>query len=267
MNKINDEKRKKDHGLTLAEKIEKLIEKVKKKDVVEHIDDSFYSETVEQGVVFYIRKTNLQREGGRTKEVVDEIEVADLKKIEEDKIEAARDMEYEEFKAKFEDHILGKAANERDVGSDNEEDEGPNASKGAELKSHMTGRSSSQAQSRQGLSASRASGMRSTKSNATGVNDLYKHDIPKSCHMMMMKKVKIEKLEEKFLLVSHPFPQIPGELMIFRPRSEDKDEKDQIVYRDYSLRKRLATSEKGATSVIDQLNKKKKKNELDLQKL
>ena len=45
-------------------------------------------------------------------------------------------------------------------------------------------------------------------------------------------KGKIEKLEEKYLLVSHPFPQIAGELMIFRPRSEDKGEKDLIVYRD-----------------------------------
>lgn len=97
--------------------------------------------------------------------MVDEIEVAEQKKLEEDRIEAARDMEYEEFKAKFEDHILGKAVNDRDVGSDNEEDEGPNASKGPELKSHITGRSSSQAQSRAGLSASRASGMRSTKSH------------------------------------------------------------------------------------------------------
>ena len=45
-------------------------------------------------------------------------------------------MEYEEFKEKFEDHILGKAVNERDVGSDNDEDEAPNASKAGELKSH-----------------------------------------------------------------------------------------------------------------------------------
>jgi hypothetical protein len=136
VNKINDDKRKSDHGLTLAEKIEKLIDKVKKKEVVSHIDDAFYSEVVEQGVVFYVRKTNLQRETGRTKDVVDEIEVAEKKKIEEDRIEAARDMEYEEFKEKFEDHILGKAVNERDVGSDDDAEDQPNASKGAELKSH-----------------------------------------------------------------------------------------------------------------------------------
>ena len=83
----------------------------------------------------------------------------------------------------------------------------------------------------------------------------------------MLKKVKIEKLEEKFNLCSHPFPQISGEMLVFRPRKEDQNEKDSIIYRDYSLRKRLPTSEKANMSVVEQLNKKKKKSENDLQKL
>jgi len=77
----------------------------------------------------------------------------------------------------------------------------------------------------------------------------------------MMKKVKIEKLEEKFNLISHPFPQISGEMLVFRPRKEDQNEKDFIVYRDYSLRKRLPTTEGNKLSVVEQLNKKKKKAE------
>ena len=68
--------------------------------------------------------------------------------------------------------------------------------------------------------------MRSNKSNATGISEMYKYEIPETCHLSMLKKVKIEKLEDKFLLVSHPYPQIPGEMMIFRPRKEDKVEKD-----------------------------------------
>ena len=83
----------------------------------------------------------------------------------------------------------------------------------------------------------------------------------------MLKKVKIEKLEEKFNLISHPFPQISGEMLVFRPRKEDQNEKDSIIYRDYSLRKRLPTSEKTNLSLVESLNKKKKKNENDLQKL
>lgn len=47
MNMINEEKRKKDEGATLPEKIEKLIEKIKKKDVVSHMNDTFYEECVD----------------------------------------------------------------------------------------------------------------------------------------------------------------------------------------------------------------------------
>jgi hypothetical protein len=37
----------------------------------------------------------------------------------------------------------------------------------------------------------------------------------------MIKKVMIEKLEDKFKLMAHPMPQISGEMMIFRPIKED----------------------------------------------
>ena len=125
MNKINDEMRKKEKGLTLAEKIEKLIEKVKKKEVISHMDDAFYEEQVEGGVVYYVRRTNLQREGGRTLEIPDEVELAEKKKSEEEAIEAARDMEYEEFKDKFVDHIEGRAENVRNRAEDSEEEGEP----------------------------------------------------------------------------------------------------------------------------------------------
>lgn len=116
-------------------------------------------------------------------------------------------MNYEEFKTKFEDHILGRATNDRGGGSDDEEEEAPVAGSkaGGEVKSALQS-SSSRAPSRTGMSASRASAMRSQKSTGTGISDLYKYDIPEACHLSMMKKVKIEKLEEKFLLVSHPYP-------------------------------------------------------------
>jgi hypothetical protein len=61
-----------------------------------------------------LRRTNLQRESdGRLKEVPDKIELADKKKEAEEMAEAARDMEYEEFKAKYVAHIEGTAVNER----------------------------------------------------------------------------------------------------------------------------------------------------------
>jgi hypothetical protein len=59
MDMINEEKRKKDEGATLPEKIEKLIEKIKKKEVVSHMNDTFYEEVVDEGTVYYLRRTDL----------------------------------------------------------------------------------------------------------------------------------------------------------------------------------------------------------------
>lgn len=43
---------------------------------------------------------------------------------------------------------------------------------------------------------------------------------------------------DDYLLVSHPYPQIEGEMLIFQPNADDKCDKDLLVYRDYSLKKR-----------------------------
>ena len=39
--------------------------------------------------------------------------------------------------------------------------------------------------------------------------------------MHLMKKVLVEKMEQKYFLASHPFPKIYGELIIFRPKKAD----------------------------------------------
>ena len=41
-------------------------------------------------------------------------------------------------------------------------------------------------------------------------DESYKYDIPESCYVSMMAKVKIEKLSSKFLLCANPFPLIEG---------------------------------------------------------
>jgi len=41
----------------------------------------------------------------------------------------------------------------------------------------------------------------------------------------------------------HPYPRLEGEMLIFMPKKEDQTKgKDVIVYRDYSLRKRIETT-------------------------
>jgi hypothetical protein len=59
-----------------------------------------------------------------------------------------------------------------------------------------------------------------------------------------MKGNKIEKLHKKYILLSHPYPIIEGEMILFQPIKNDQYDKQLIIYRDYSLRKRLATRPK-----------------------
>ena len=51
--------RRRKHGLTLAEKIDKHLDKIKKKDMISHICDSFFDEVEEGGKLFMLRRTNL----------------------------------------------------------------------------------------------------------------------------------------------------------------------------------------------------------------
>jgi len=67
--------RKKKDGLTLNETILKHLDKVKKKAAIQHINDAFFKEEIEKGTLFYVRRTNLQREQ-RTVNVADEISEA-----------------------------------------------------------------------------------------------------------------------------------------------------------------------------------------------
>jgi hypothetical protein len=45
--------------------------------------------------------------------------------------------------------------------------------------------------------------------------------LPESCFVQFAKNSKIEKLEAKYLLIAHPYPQIEGEMLIIQPRKDD----------------------------------------------
>jgi len=70
------------------------------------------------------------------------------------------------------------------------------------------------------------------------------------------------------LLCVHPHPSFEGEILLIQPKKEDqdKDDKDAIIYRDYSLRKRLPNRVKPAISAGEKLKDKKKK-ETEMSKL
>lgn len=86
-----------------------------------------------------------------------------------------------------------------------------------------------------------------------------KFEIPSSCFITLSKHCKIEKLEAKYLLLAHPHPSFEGEMILAQPKKDDQDDKDVIIYRDYSLRKRLPNQEKPHISAAEKLKDKKKK--------
>lgn len=89
-----------------------------------------------------------------------------------------------------------------------------------------------------------------------------KFEIPDECKIRISKKTKIEKLDGKFLLISHPHPSFEGELLILQPKKADQDsDSDEIVYRDYSLKKRLPTKEKSTVGESKIKSKKSKESE------
>jgi hypothetical protein len=75
MTKINEEMRKKQEGLTLAEKIVKSLEKLKAKNCISHINDSFFKVEIENDSLFYIRRKDLFTEE-RCRDIPDEVLIA-----------------------------------------------------------------------------------------------------------------------------------------------------------------------------------------------
>ena len=67
--------RERKHGKTLKQKIDAHLEKVKKKDLISHIGDGFFHPVEENGIIWQLRRVNLQRDNGRTLNIIDEIEV------------------------------------------------------------------------------------------------------------------------------------------------------------------------------------------------
>jgi hypothetical protein len=275
MHEIQEMMRKKKEGLTLGETIEKQIEKVKGKEAVNHVGDTFFAKESEDGLIYYVRRSDMFSYVGRCLDVEDEEEKASARAQDAADAEAKRDARYEEFKAKYEDHIEGKAPNDRldrvsNFGDDN---------KSTRSKSAKDGKRGKSSQSNRVPEAEEVTSMSELKSSKSGKSGLEHQEeinrkfdeermaLPESCFISFPKSSKIEKLEAKYLLVAHPYPQIEGEMLIVQPKKDDQPEKDLICYRDYSLRKRMSTREKPALSATEQIKQKKDKKAVDMSKL
>lgn len=178
-------------------------------------------------------------------------------------------MTYEEFKFNFEEHIEGKAQNLRTARASNFGDD-VKSTRSRSVKGKGKRAVSSRddddedAKSRKSGKSGKADQQTAEEINRQLEN--LKFELPESCFFRYQKSTKIEKLEAKFLLLCHPFPAIEGEMLLVQPKKEDQVDKDQVVYRDYSLRKRLPAGEKPIASAADKLKEKKKK-ESEISKL
>jgi hypothetical protein len=228
MNEINEIMRKKKEGLTLGETIDKQLEKVKGKDAVCHLGDKFFAKESEGGHIFYVRRSDIHSYAGRCKDVEDEEAVERAIQQEAEQAELRRDATFDEFKAKYEDHIEGKAPNDRldrvsNFGDDNKSTRSKSAKGGARGKSAASGRGEeADDQSKSGLTSSKSA--KSGLAHQEEINkqfDEEKMALPESCFVLFPKGTKIEKLEAKYVLVAHPFPQIEGEMLIIQPKKDD----------------------------------------------
>lgn len=108
------------------------------------------------------------------------------------------------------------------------------------------------------ISGIRSNTMSKSRTDIAFSTENFKYEIPETCHVTMMKKVVIEKLDQKYCLVAHPYPMVEGQMMIFQPKKADQKDSDLIVYRDYSLRKRIETSMKVKENKLDKMSLKQR---------
>ena len=113
--------RKKKEGLTLGEKIEIALEQARSKQCSKLIDDAFLAPVIVDGSQYYSRYTNLLRENGRKRDIVDEVLVAQQQQAELEKVEALRDRTFEEFKLMNEDFIEGRQTQQRSAKISNDD--------------------------------------------------------------------------------------------------------------------------------------------------
>ena len=269
--KIEEEVRKREKGPTLAEIIEKELKKVKKKEVVSHMGDTFFKQVEEGGNMYYLRRTNLLRDTGRTLNIVDEIEIQEIQEQKEREEEEKRDISFDDFMTKFLDHIEGNAGLDgRSVHESVEGEDldmqaksvrkGTASKKGTEMNKTASQMGDPEEDERKSVVSGgvKSNAMSKSRTDMNVSMENFKFEIPESCHVGIMSKCLIEKLDGKYLLVANPYPQTEGQMMIFLPKKADQREKEILLYRDYSLRKRLETTIKAPDSKVEKLIQKKK---------
>ena len=165
-------------------------------------------------------------------------------------------MVYEDYKEQYTGHIDGTARNEREAHESADEEAEANAKKSV-AKSQSKGRASQMNKTSSKFdddgtvsqaalskrSSRRSVGAKSERDKSLSKTaDQFRFELPPACMLTFVKKLLIDKLPAKYFLSAHPFPKIEGEMFIIKPQKKDQSSKDSIIYRDYSLRKRIETT-------------------------
>lgn len=132
--------------------------------------------------------------------------------------EAKRDRTYEEFEAMYGDHLAGLIDPQTRVGgrpeTANYEDGGGRSGGGKTGLSHNAmeedhdARESKKTVSKKDtktIDSQRKISQASSVASGDGKH-LHQYDLPNNCKMEILKANRIEKLEEDYILVAHPFP-------------------------------------------------------------
>lgn len=229
MNEINEIMRKKKDGHTLGEKIEKYLEKIKSKDAVSLVDDTFFTQCTEGGLNWYVRRADFLNYKARAKNVDDEEEKERIEQQRHEEREAARDQTFSEFIDRFEDHIEGRACNDRvaresNMGDDAKSQRSKSQRGKSRAKSDAEGEDEDEDAEADAKSAKSHKSTKSDKELLEEINRKFEEErmaLPESCFVSFSKSTKIEKLESKYVLVAHPAPSFEGEMLIIQPKKDD----------------------------------------------
>ena len=163
---------------------------------------------------FQVRRSNFLT-GKRTMNIIDEIE--EKLKVQQaiQEAEAKRDMTYEEYIEKYHQMMDGKPASINDMPKSRP------VTGFEEAKSDIGSKKGKSIPSQGGRSG--VNSMSNTKDGFGGAGgDEWRTEIPESCLLTFMKGNKIAELDKKFVLLSHPYPIIEGEMVMFQPLDQDQ---------------------------------------------
>lgn len=213
----NEERMRKRGGRTFGEEIEAVIIEKPKKNVSKLITDSFYTQEFDNGVSFFVRRTNLLREDANKKFTarrminVPDYELEEKKKKDEEAAaKANEDLSWESFLKSYTRHIEKKVdpmirtANrkERDFGWEPADDEAVEIN----TKKSKTSKTVSRDET--------------NSSKMSIIPDSELKIVPDDCQFSFLRKNIVSELSNDYLMVNHPFPTIEGEMLIFQNNLE-----------------------------------------------